>query len=370
MKTYNSLTQEEFIKRVQKFNPNLDIISEYHNAHNPITYHCNICGFEETIKEANSLLRGITSCGCCSGRKLVIGVNDFGTKFPQLVKYFKNVDDSKKATKASEKKFIAKCPICGNEREYNYTTLSRRGFSCNQCSDNYSYPNKFMYCLLKQLGVEFVTEKSFNWSKRKIYDFVIYDKNIIIEMDGKQHDTEKEKENDKLKEQLAISNGYNLYRIDAYKSEFDYIKKNTESMLSDVFDLNQIDWCTLEQTISNMNFVKIACDIFNDNVGKISIIQMYELANLTPYKFCHYLKIGARLGLCDYNSYDSHCGKYDVNKSKRKSKQVFCLTNDTYYNSAREAEKVLGLSKDSVARVCRGERISVHNLRFVYVNDK
>ena len=115
-KTYNQLTTEQFQEKVHKFYPNIDIISEYINAHSPVTYQCNICGTIGVCKDSNSMMRGQSGCGVCNGRKLVKGKNDFATKYPQLVKYFVNKEDAENNTYGSGKKVLMKCPICGEER--------------------------------------------------------------------------------------------------------------------------------------------------------------------------------------------------------------------------------------------------------------
>ena len=96
----NKLSQEQYEEEVYKHNSNLKIISKYKNMHSPITYKCKICGFEETVKDANSLYRGHTGCGCCSNRKLAVGINDLYTKRPDLLKYFVNQENAKLKLKA------------------------------------------------------------------------------------------------------------------------------------------------------------------------------------------------------------------------------------------------------------------------------
>ena len=49
-----------------------------------------------------------------------------------------------------------------------------------------------------------------------------------------------------------------------------------------------------------------------------------------------------------------------------KYKKVYCLNNNTLYNSCQDAEKHLNLVKNTVSRVARGERKSIHNYKFVY----
>lgn len=50
-----------------------------------------------------------------------------------------------------------------------------------------------------------------------------------------------------------------------------------------------------------------------------------------------------------------------------KTKNVLCLNNNTVYDSCASAEEKLGLVKNTVSRVARGERASIHNYKFIFV---
>jgi very-short-patch-repair endonuclease/Zn finger protein HypA/HybF involved in hydrogenase expression len=361
------LTNEEFQKKLNKVQSNLKLIGDYHNAHTKVKYICTNCN-SEGVAEANSLMRGLSGCGVCGkGRKLVIGKNDFYTLYPTIAeKYFVDIEDAKHITKASAKKINMKCPICGNIREYEVTSLMRRGFKCPKCGDGYSYPNKFMYVLLKYLDLKFDREKEFEWSDNKIYDFIV-DKNII-EMDGAFHDNEDSIKNDQYKNKLAKDNGYNLYRVDCRQSEFEYIKNNVIKTLSDVLDLKRVDWLKVQSELVNFNYVQVAVDCFNKNLGKLSMAEMAKSIDITSAKFCSMLKIGAKFGLCNYNPIKSRSGEYTPkDKKHNSSKKVICIEDHHTFNSAKEAEIYYGFSKDSVARVCRKERNSTHGLHFNYI---
>lgn len=52
-----------------------------------------------------------------------------------------------------------------------------------------------------------------------------------------------------------------------------------------------------------------------------------------------------------------------------KYKKVLCLNNGIIYNSCQEAEYKLGLVRNTVSRVARGERNSIHGYTFVFFNE-
>ena len=62
-----------------------------------------------------------------------------------------------------------------------------------------------------------------------------------------------------------------------------------------------------------------------------------------------------------------HCENRE-NKSY-KYKQFLCLNDGKIYKSCQEAEKNYGLVKNTVSRVARGERKSIHGFEFVYTKD-
>lgn len=159
-RTHNQLTTEQFQEKVHKFYPNIDILSEYINAHSAVMYKCKICGTIGVCNDANSMMRGGSGCEVCNGRKLIKGKNDFATKYPELVKYFVHKEDAENNTYGSGKKVLMECPICGEKRLYRISDLSNKGFSCPKCGDGVSYLHRFMYCLLQQLGINFESEKN------------------------------------------------------------------------------------------------------------------------------------------------------------------------------------------------------------------
>ena len=135
-----------------------------------------------------------------------------------------------------------KCPRCGNIKVATPNYISRYGFSCPCCSDGITYPNKFMSKLLQEIGIEFDREVTFDWCKFPcyidnsvfdygIYDFVIPEKSLIIEMDGalghgkrimntvsrkkRKISLEETIYRDKMKDILAKENGYDLIRKDS-----------------------------------------------------------------------------------------------------------------------------------------------------------
>lgn len=58
---------------------------------------------------------------------------------------------------------------------------------------------------------------------------------------------------------------------------------------------------------------------------------------------------------------------YNRDNANKKEKPVLCIGTGEIYQSCREAEDILGLSKNTVSRVCRGSREMAGGYRFCYL---
>ena len=66
-----ALPEEEFLKRVEEKNPNIEVIGKYVNSHEPIECRCRKCGNTWTPKTASTLYLGTTGCAKCARNKPV-----------------------------------------------------------------------------------------------------------------------------------------------------------------------------------------------------------------------------------------------------------------------------------------------------------
>lgn len=368
------IREQKFKQQLLDANPNLELTGKYINALTNVEFRCNRCGEEHQIASPQSLIKLMSKCARCdSERKLLVGLTDFATTHPQYAKLFKNQDEAKTISYGSGRKVDMICPICHNEKKISPSHLIRRGFSCPKCGDGVSYPNKFMYNLLKKLKIDFDSEVSFDWSENKRYDFVV--KNVIIEMDGGFHkgsnfkSYSECKEIDDLKDKLAINNGYKLIRIECYTSEFEYIKNNIlHSELSKILDLKNIEWEELEIEVINSNLVRDASEVFNKYKGIENLTFMAKLMNTSQQTLYKLLKQSSKIGLTDYDSKKSKRGEYTPDRGIHIRKQCICLETKKVYESCLVAENEHKFNKDSVARVCRGERLTVGGLHFDFVD--
>jgi hypothetical protein len=306
-------THEEFIYDFSiKGNKNVIIIGKYVNDKTPILVKCKIDGYEWHVRPSN-LLQG---CGCpvCSGKVVVIGINDLAALRPEFVQYFENPEDATQITEHSNKSVNLICPNCGTRKIISANMLCKRGFNCNVCDDGISFPNKFGRALLRQLPIEhYECEWSPSWLKPYAYDnYFLYNGNqYVLEMDGdlghgNRQFNSKEKDvdgllRDKIKDSLASKHNIEVIRIDCKKSEADYIVDSIlRSDLPSIFDLTNVNWNQCEQDAVK-NLVKEVCEEYShDNSIFISdLAKKYNISRLTVRK---YLKKGTKFGWCAYNS--------------------------------------------------------------------
>ena len=309
------------------------------------------------------LLKGY-GCPVCSNHKVMIGVNDMWTTAPEQAKLLANPDDGYKYTQCSDKRLDWKCPQCGYIiKNKSIGTIHRNGLSCPKCSDGFSYPNKFIFNMLQQLGLDFECEKSFTWSDKRRYDAYITNYNCIIEMHGVQHYKEdfklygsrslqEEQENDNYKEQLAKENGItndHYIAIDCRKSEMEWIKNNIlKSNLTKIFDLSNVDWDECNKYACKNLVFKIA-EIYNNIDKHIDVIS--NICKLSKMIVRKYLKQSAELKLTDFtiekskqlrnqNLHIAHCSK------------VICITTNEVFDSITQASQKYKTDVNNISACC------------------
>lgn len=343
---------------------------------------CNICGANDAVIEQNHLKSG-RGCPVCHGKQVSIGINDIPTTAPWMIDYFQGgYEEAKQYTNQSNAKLFFRCPFCG-EIKHNKTSIThlynRQGIDC-VCKDGLSYPEKFMYSLLTQLGIKFSTQFVDDWCRNYRYDFYLTDYNCIIETHGMQHyELCKYNNNDdsKLilqqnidinKRNIANKNGIkNYFEVDCRFSNKEYISNSI--IHSGLFDLlnvkNQnINWNECNE-FATSNLVKSVCSYYNTN-NKESLTNIAKRFGINPCTVTRYLKRGTELGFCIYNP-------EDANTMKSRTVKIF---NDDgtfdVYNSAKELQDIsldkygVKLLKDDIQKVCRKQKETYKGFYFEY----
>lgn len=271
-----------------------------------ITYDCPIP--EQSLKH---LKRG---CPVCAGKKVVKGKNDIATTDSWMLPFFVHEEEASLYSHSSDKKVLMKCPDCGTiiDNKIRIANLyHRKEVPCPRCKDGFTFPNRFMRELLKQLNIEFISEFSPIWIGDLRYDFYLPKYNIIIEMDGGighghiaggSYDTfspSYTKAKDKFKEEVAEMHGISVIRFDCKRTDFKHmVDIISNSVLKNYFNIDNLDYVEIfNNSVSNLT--KKICEYYMNTHCSISeIANKYDINFNTVY---HYLLLGAELGWCDYD---------------------------------------------------------------------
>lgn len=343
---------------------------------------CWVCGLgHEWATRINHRNNG-SGCPYCTNQKVLVGHNDMWTTNPKLASLLANPDDGYKYTQGTKQMVDWKCPDCKSIlKKKSISQIKNNRLSCSNCGDGLTYPEKFMYGLLKYLDCDFKYNQMLPWSQRKQYDFYIPSLNIIIETHGGQHSgngfntiggrsLKEEQENDKLKRDLAFLNGIEHYiEIDCAKSDFEYIKANIlKSKLKDILDLNSVDWISIEKSALT-NYVKICCDLYNDGVF---IKDISKFLKISTSCVATYLKKGNNVGWCNYDI--KEIKKNVVTYASSKSmKKVIQLNNNNViikiWNSVTEASDILDIHISDISQCCSGKRYTAGKFKWILLKD-
>ena len=134
-------------------------------------------------------------CPYCSGRYVVIGVNDLATKFPKLLKEWDYEENNKlkiypdKVKCGSDKKVWWKCSICGHKWQTSISHRCLRGTGCPKCSSIYktSFPEQAIYYFLNvvfpgKVKNRYRLKDDSGYIEADVY---LPEFNLVIEYDGK-----------------------------------------------------------------------------------------------------------------------------------------------------------------------------------------
>ena len=250
---------------------------------------------------------------CCSlGRLLHKKIIDTN---PELIQYLVNKDDAIKYSVQSNRRIYTVCPNCGHIKNQIISNLYKFGFSCPCCSDGISYPNKFMFNVLKQLNVDFKNEitkrdAGFEWAEDYRYDFYFEknNKKYFVEMDGHFHfkgfNKEKVQISDKMKDCLAKDHGIYVIRIncqyDKLENRFEYIKNNIKNnnIFNSMFDMSSVNWTDANCAATESNII-LSAKYWNDGCSMSNIA---KTIGVSTDSVRNYLKIAVELGECNYTT--------------------------------------------------------------------
>lgn len=234
----NRITHTQFIDRMSKINPNIEILETYVDYRTKLLCKCKTCNHEWRACP-DKLLQ---SRGCPACANLRRGAYK-AYSHDEFVKKLHGVNPDIKVIgkyKNSKTKLRLHCKKCGREWEATPFPLLK-GVGCPHCASSKG-ELEIQKCL-DSLGGISEAQKSFNDCKSAYvlkFDFYLPKHKICIEYDGKQHfepvewfggyeSFKKQVARDAIKTQYCIDNGIELIRIPY--TEFDNIKNILEERL-------------------------------------------------------------------------------------------------------------------------------------------
>ena len=329
-------SQEQFVAEVHDLDPTTIVLGVYVGAFTPIDF-MRSKGHVYAMRPVD-FLHG-ERCPYCANRKVLIGYNDIATTRPDITSLFTNSEDGYRYMAGSKYKVNFTCPLCGTIQEKNIRLVTERGFSCKNCSDHLSYPNRFGRAFFDQLSIDcYDTEWQPDWAKPYYYDihFELNGNHFIVEWDGQFHFEEEDRfgvsleerqERDRIKNELAYVNGAYMIRVNCSESRCDYIKENIiQSELSKLFDLTNIDWKLCDEK-AHKNLVKEACSLYMNSTKDYEYIAKTLHIGISTAR--QYVKKGMSFGWCEYDN-----EKIAIDKKKRHGYSISAtiLDNEKTYN--------------------------------------
>lgn len=200
--------------------------------------------FEATIYHVT---KGNSICPVCCNQTIIIGVNDFQTTNPELMKEWNwNKNNNAgiyptKITKGINKKVWWQCSICNHE--WQATVGSRAGSQkcgCPQCKKDLStsFPEKAIsFYLSKYFTVE--ENKKFSWLSNSEIDIYIDELKMGIEYDGKVWHQNINK--DYKKDILCEKNNILLIRI--REKDCPTYESTSIKVIRDGYNINDLNEC-------------------------------------------------------------------------------------------------------------------------------
>lgn len=342
------------------------ITTEIYRQKDNVIFKCNKCG---SINEKCFNNLRIAACSYCGvSPKKVNEVNSIRTKAPWMVELLKNKEDADKYTSMSNRKIWWKCPSCGAEKEAAIDCIKRQGIGCSSCSDKNSVPNKLLYWILKQINIEFETEKMFDWGNRTRYDIYLPKEETIIELHGIQHYEERngftrrglqeQQKDDKDKRNLAFEKGIKEYiEINCKKSSYDFLKNNIIEKLNHIIDFKKIDFDEAYLKSQKSIFIEICKDWTTENY---TIVELGKKYKLTVKSIRESLKRGTVTGICYYN------GKEEMKKKNLsigiKIEKINRNKSVKKYNSIKEAAIDCKVGEHIISRYLKNKKDDAENI--------
>lgn len=240
---------------------------------------------------------------------------------------------------------------------------------CNLCGNTSSFAERLFYSVMSSINIKPLKTR-FEWSEKREYDAYFEDLSTIVELHGEQHyisknwgknNLSKQVENDEYKKRLAIKNGIKHYiEIDCRDSSLEWVKKNIlESKLSQLIDFSDVDW-ELCYKNSNKSIALKICSEWNklDKQSRTpqDLVGMFGIKDSETVR--KHLKIGNKIGMCEYSEKQSIKNKGVKISNSKKFKYLCRLNNnEIILNGQDEIVSYFNVKKSAVASIIKSKEM-------------
>jgi very-short-patch-repair endonuclease len=236
-------SKKAFNKLKRNIPDNYIISSNYDSSKKSINLIHKDCGtnFEclpQTINESNQELCPVCNENNTMGKKMWIKNNIKSIIRKESNNNYEFIKVKKGEYKNNKTKIILKHLKCNNKFTTTYNDFVDNKNRCPHCSITISKGEKKIIEILDEYNIKYKHQfviPNDNFLSNKPYDFLIKNKNILIEFDGEQHDKKKwsmtdkdlkrRKEIDYKKSKKAIKNNYKIFRIKYKYYRYGKLKK-------------------------------------------------------------------------------------------------------------------------------------------------
>lgn len=218
-------THDDFIKELFLINPNIKINERYINNKTKLDCDCLICGCNWKASP-DTLLNG-NGCPKCGLKQRIKAQTRTQQEFIKLVKTMHPDIEIVGNYTGARYRVLCKCKKCNYEWT-PYADSLIRGHGCCRCNVKNIFEKSTETFLIKH-KISFVCQKKFDnlygvGGRQLSYDYYLPIKNILIEMQGQQHEQPVEyfggeerfkiqQEHDKRKREYAKEHGIELLEI-------------------------------------------------------------------------------------------------------------------------------------------------------------
>lgn len=235
-------------------------------------------------------------------RRYKYNIGDIIKKYNDSIKILEQIKI--RYNNSSARGYKVQCLDC----DYVYKTREDKFSTCPICGKKSSYSERFVYSMLKQANINFISQKDFEWLPNRFYDTYLPDFNAIVEIHGEQHykaiklnKHESSKETyqntilaDKIKYDIAVQNGISYFVIDA--SEPKKLFETAKSILTFI-DFSSVSEIECEKIANYKNIIN-ECNLWNQGY---TLDEIHTQLNKPIQSIQQKLRLGNKYGLCKYD---------------------------------------------------------------------